>query len=94
MTERRHTVPITCCLDGQAHGVTDECVAAGQHAGRYEALCGYVVSAAALVAPPGPPCVRCTVMSAAWPSSADPIRGSRHRQPGWLWRIFHPQGRR
>jgi hypothetical protein len=51
VAERRYTIPITCCLDGQAHDVTDENVAAGRHTGEYRALCGYVVLPAAMAAP-------------------------------------------
>ena len=57
VAERLYTIPITCCLDGRTHDVTDESVAAGRvTGGRYEALCSYVVVPAAMVAPVGRPC--------------------------------------
>jgi hypothetical protein len=94
VAERLYTIPITCCLDGQAHDVTDESVAAGWRAGgRYEALCGYVVVPAAMVAPIGRPCARCAAVVASHrltPATA-PVR--RRRQRGWLWRMLQPRGR-
>lgn len=85
--ERLYTVPITCHLDGQAHDVTDESVAAGQRTGEYAALCGHVAVAAPLVAPVGRPCARCTAVSK--PTTA-PVRRPRHRQSGRLWRMLRP----
>lgn len=62
---RLYRIPITCCLDGRAHDVTDENVAAGRTAGgRYQALCGHVVLPAALVAPIGRPCALCATVLA------------------------------
>ncbi|MGH3973501.1 MAG: hypothetical protein ACRDS9_09260 [Pseudonocardiaceae bacterium] len=86
------TIPITCCLDGQAHDVTDENVATGR-TGEFLALCGYRVVAAPLVTPVGPPCARCTaVLVAAHPGRLPvrPVRRCGHRRRGWLWRIPHP----
>ena len=86
------TLPITCSLDGQAHDVTDECLRAGQRTGRYQALCGHLVSAAALATPFGRPCAECTtavVESPQLPPTAQRTRRPRHRRPGWLWRILH-----
>ncbi|MGH3872567.1 MAG: hypothetical protein ACRDSR_13850 [Pseudonocardiaceae bacterium] len=85
MAERLYTIPITCRRDGQAHDVTDENAAAGRRNGEYAALCGYVVSAAPLIAPVGPPCPRCRAMLR--PATAA-VGRPRHRQPGWLWRMF------
>ncbi|MGH3901699.1 MAG: hypothetical protein ACRDTA_26285 [Pseudonocardiaceae bacterium] len=49
MPRKTGTIPMTCSLDGQAHNVTDNSLRAGQRTGRYQALCGHLVSAAALV---------------------------------------------
>ncbi|MGH3922325.1 MAG: hypothetical protein ACRDTT_05560 [Pseudonocardiaceae bacterium] len=89
--ERLRTIPITCCVDGQAHDVTDENVAAGR-TGEYLALCGYRVVAAPLVAPVGRPCAKCTavLVAAHQPQPSRPVRRVRHRQRGWLWRMLHP----
>lgn len=85
--ERLYTIPITCRLDGQAHDVTDENVAAGQRTGQYAALCGYVVVAAPLVAPVGRPCPKCSAVSK--PTTAA-VRQPRRRRPGRLWWMFRP----
>jgi hypothetical protein len=89
--ERWYTIPITCRLDGLAHDVTDENVAA-DHTGDYPALCGHVVSAAAMVAPVGRPCAKCAAVSALARPITAPARRARHRQPGRLWRMLHPGG--
>jgi hypothetical protein len=96
VAERLYTIPITCCLDGRAHDVTDQNVAAGWRAGgRYEALCGYVVVPAAMVAPIGRPCARCAavVTSHRLTPATAPVRRLRRRQRGRLWRMLHPHGR-
>ncbi len=87
VAERLYTIPITCRLDGQAHDVTDASVAAGKRTGEYAALCGYVVSAAPMVAPVGRRCVRCTAVST--PTRAL-VGRPRHRQHGRLWRLLLP----
>lgn len=89
MANRTGTIPITCVRDGQAHDVTDDNLTAGQRTGEYQAVCGYLVSAAALVAPIGRPCPECTAVSVT--AATGPARRSRHRQPGWLRRILHPR---
>lgn len=91
MAERLYTSPITCCRDGQAHEVTDENVAAGR-TGEYQALCGYVVLAAALVAPVGRPCASCAAVVAAHRAelTKGPVGRSRYRRLGWLWRLLRP----
>lgn len=92
VAEPLYTIPITCCLDGQAHDVTDENVAAGHRTGEYQALCGYLVSAAPLVAPVGRRCASCAAVVRARRSAPTigSVRRSRHRQPGWLWRLLRP----
>ncbi|MGH3763700.1 MAG: hypothetical protein ACRDS0_00645 [Pseudonocardiaceae bacterium] len=84
MADRLYTIPITCCLDGQAHEVTDENVAVGNHSGEYQALCGHRVSASPMVAPVGQPCRRCTAVSAA----AHPVTAPARRRLGWLRRVL------
>src|SRR6476646_5078664 len=64
VARKADTIPITCSLDGRAHHVTDDSVVAGQRTGRYQALCGHRVSAAALATPLGRPCAECTAVSA------------------------------
>lgn len=86
----RYTSPITCCVDGQAHDVTDEDAAAGHRTGEYRAVCGYRVVAAALAAPVGRPCARCIAVSVATQRIRGLVGRSRHRRPGWLWRMLHP----
>jgi hypothetical protein len=90
VAERLRTIPITCGVDGQEHEVTDENMAAGRHAGRYQALCGYRVVAAAMVAPAGRPCFQCTEVLAAAQRPAGPARRGRHHWNGWLWRKLYP----
>ncbi len=89
---RSGTITITCSLDGQAHDVTDDELAAGQHTGRYQAVCGYLVSAAALAAPIGRPCPECTTISIT--TTIGPDRRPRHSRPGWLRRILHARHER
>lgn len=85
VAHRRNTSPITCCLDGLAHDVSDENVAARD----YLALCGYRVLPAPMAAPLGRPCAGCTAASATAPAMA-PARRSHRRRPRWLWRKLHP----
>lgn len=94
MAERLYTTLITCSLDGQAHNVTDESVAAGREAGGYEALCGHLIVPAPMIAPIGQSCPDCTAVLAS--QEPDPIPASgrrpRHRKRGWLWWMLHPNG--
>ncbi|MGH3837589.1 MAG: hypothetical protein ACRDSF_18090 [Pseudonocardiaceae bacterium] len=78
--ERLYTIPITCRLDGQAHDVADESLAAGKRTGEYAALCGYVVSAAPLVAPVGRRCARCAAVSTSTTASVGRPRHRLHRR--------------
>jgi hypothetical protein len=68
-------------------------VVAGQRTGRYQALCGHRVSAAALATPLGRPCAECTAALAAQQqvSTVRPGRRSSHRQSGWLRRKLNRQ---
>lgn len=77
--ERLDTIPITCAHNGQAHDVTDDSLTAGQRAGYYQALCGHLVSAAALAAPIGRPCARCTAVKASRRGEPATARGDRAR---------------
>jgi len=94
VAERLYTIPITCCLDGRAHDVTDESVITGWRAGgRYEALCGYVVVPAAMVAPIGRRCARCAEVVASHQQRTTTVDQPRHHQRGRLWRMLQPRGR-
>jgi hypothetical protein len=84
----RYTIPITCCLDGQAHDVTDESVAAGRETGDYQALCGYVLASASMAAPLGRPCARCTDVLAAHQRTLTTAPVQRGR----LWRMLRSRG--
>lgn len=86
--DRQYAIPITCCIDGQAHQVTDENVATGSLTGEYQALCGHRVSALPMAAPVGRPCGRCRAVAAAAKPNNPPAR--RHFQ--WLWRALHRGG--
>jgi hypothetical protein len=95
VTNRIDTFPITCALDGHAHHVTDDSLTAGQHTGQYQALCGYLVFAAALAAPIGRPCARCTTIVASRREQPATARGGRRRHRkgggdrwGWIARIW------
>jgi hypothetical protein len=53
------TVTVTCALDSRAHAVHDTQLATALESGRYNALCGHVVSAAPMTEPDGRPCLLC-----------------------------------
>ncbi|HEY6423685.1 MAG TPA: hypothetical protein VIY28_10655 [Pseudonocardiaceae bacterium] len=55
---RSHTTTLTCTIDGRSNRVTDHAFAAGQNCGRYRALCGHIVAAAAMVSPDAQPARR------------------------------------
>ncbi|GAY11576.1 hypothetical protein TOK_6086 [Pseudonocardia sp. N23] len=59
------TVAVTCRLDDRSHAVPDTELTRSTAAdtGRYQAICGHVVSPASLVAPDGKPCDACTVVA-------------------------------
>lgn len=76
---------MTCGNDGYEHAVNDEGMTAGyrQRRGLYGAVCGHVVTAQALVAPPGRRCACCQ----------DAVFGQRAprkeaRWKGWLRNIL------
>jgi len=58
----RTSVTITCVVDGRAHRVSDLQWGAAEAdgRGRYEALCGHVVTAGSLTEPDGAPCSACS----------------------------------
>ncbi|MGH3869856.1 MAG: hypothetical protein ACRDQ4_27905 [Pseudonocardiaceae bacterium] len=87
---RRWTIPITCFLDGRAHDVTDENVVAGRRTGKYLAECGRRIVAAAMAAPVGRPCARCTAVLVPARLTTGPVGRRRHHRPGWLWRMLYP----
>ena len=73
--------PVTSGADGRCHRVADDAYTAGLTArsGRYTALCGHRVVAAALVCPPGPDCQGCAA-AAAIVVTPHPTRRGRHRR--------------
>ncbi|MCA1674102.1 MAG: hypothetical protein LC799_18525 [Actinobacteria bacterium] len=73
------TTPVTSVADGRCHRVGDGAYTTGLAArrGRYTALCGHRVVAAALVCPPGPDCRECAAAAAVTPH---PTRRGRHRR--------------
>ncbi|HEY0814195.1 MAG TPA: hypothetical protein VGE11_13015 [Pseudonocardia sp.] len=56
------TVTVTCTLDSRAHAVHDIQLAAALETGRYNALCGHIVTAAPLAEPDGLPCLLCEAL--------------------------------
>lgn len=54
---------MTCVADGREHWIADS-VSGARRSGRYPALCGRQVMAAALAAPQGPACPACAVVLA------------------------------
>ncbi len=56
------TVTVTCTLDSRAHAVHDSQLATALETGRYNALCGHVVTAAAMCEPDGQPCLLCEAL--------------------------------
>jgi hypothetical protein len=57
----QHTqaVIVTCITDNRAHAVLDSQLATAVETGRYNALCGHLVSAAPMTEPDGEPCLLC-----------------------------------
>lgn len=88
-SRRYDSTPITGQLDGLAHEVSDENVAASRD-GEYLALCGHRFLAAPLVAPVGRPCPQCAAVQAPPPPPPPPppplaTRRGRHWRQGWRW---------
>lgn len=54
-------ITMNCAADGRHHLVSDHATTVGltAHHGKYGAVCGHVVVAASMVAPPGPTCLDC-----------------------------------
>lgn len=75
---------LTSVIDRRAHKVTDTelCAPHALRTGRYEALCGHLVSPAPLVAADGTPCRRCLDLDPT-PAVAAP-----RRRGGWLGRLL------
>ncbi|MGH4020643.1 MAG: hypothetical protein ACRDT0_15720, partial [Pseudonocardiaceae bacterium] len=72
-------LPVTCVRNGREHLVSWDAMEVGR-SGRYVALCGCDVMAAALASPPGPPCSRCiAVRSDRAGRSHSAGRRARHR---------------
>ncbi|MBV9164165.1 MAG: hypothetical protein JO281_22045 [Pseudonocardiales bacterium] len=96
VADRLSTVTITCWVDGLAHEVTEENVAADRRCGnrRYRAVCGYRFALPPpLVTLAGQPCARCAAVlgKANQPDpAAGRVRHPGHRRPGWWRRILHP----
>lgn len=83
-----------CMCDGRDHAVTDEEFAGGalRHDGRYESVCGHVVTLGSAMLPRGPVCSHChafLVARASSRSAEERMGPVRHRKPGWLHRLFH-----
>ena len=76
------TTPVTSGADGRCHRVADDAYTAGlvARSGRYTALCGHRVVAAALVCPPGPDCQGCAAVAAAVAVTPHPTTRGRHRR--------------
>jgi hypothetical protein len=71
------TVTVTCSLDSRAHAVHDTQMSWGPATGRYNALCGHLVSAAPMTVPDGQPCMPCAELRD--PPDNRPRRGLRWR---------------
>jgi hypothetical protein len=87
---RRHLTWMTC-VDTLDHVITDAAMCVGMSAGfgEYRAVCGVVVLPAAMVAPPGRCCPRCS-SRLRHPASPSPVRRERrqrHRRPS-RWSVL------
>jgi hypothetical protein len=72
------TVTVTCSLDSRAHAVHDTQLFTGPETGRYNALCGHLVSAASMTVPDGQPCLLCEELLDP-PNNRPRYRGLRRR---------------
>jgi len=90
-------IRMTCASDGRHHLVSDQATAAGLTArhGKYAAVCGHVVVAASMVAPPGPTCLDCETALhriATGPITSGRSRGS-HRRRNVVARLLRRRNR-
>lgn len=76
------SIPVTSAADGRCHRIADDAYTAGfaERKGRYTALCGHRVLAAAMVCPPGPDCHGCAAAAAAATVTPRPAGRGRHRR--------------
>lgn len=80
-----HPARMTAAGDGLEHEITPDELSAGRAPGRYRALCGAVITPAALTVPAGVPCRACAVESAPVPHLAEQdARRSRREAASWL----------
>jgi hypothetical protein len=92
------TIPVTAQLVEQRleHRVTSAAAAASRRSSRYQAICGQLFIAAALAAPPGPPCPDCAaalaIASGAEIPEAD--HQPRSHRDGLLRRLLSPRNLR
>ena len=77
-SEECDLVTLTSVIDNRAHVVTDIELSSprAMQAGRYEALCGHLISPAPMVEPDGTRCRRCAELDRA---TRDPARVRRSR---------------
>lgn len=78
-------VPVTSTRDGFEHLVADGDGMTPGSAGRYVALCGRAVWAAALVCPPGPRCRACVAVCTPEPASVRRHRREQRSRLLWAW---------
>jgi hypothetical protein len=80
---------LTSVIDNRAHKVigSELCAPHATHTGRFEALCGHLVSPAPLIEADGAPCDRCTELDPT-PATARPRH--RRRRRGWGLRRLLP----
>jgi len=82
----RRTATVTSSADGRDHLISEQAMTSGLTAGHgdYTALCGRVVVAAPMVAPPGPTCLDCeTALHRITASGTNP-----HRRRGLVARLL------
>ncbi|WP_072481944.1 hypothetical protein [Amycolatopsis australiensis] len=77
-------VPIRCDTDGLTHAVTEDEFAAGRHEGRFRAVCGHVVLAAAMIEEPGRFDPGCRDVLRGGGAVAEPVvPRQERRRPRW-----------
>lgn len=84
----RALTEMTCVADGRSHRLTDAAFEDGLRArlGRFTAVCGHSVLAAALATRPGRPCPECLAQDAAAQRSGSDVR-RRFRPRRKLWTL-------